>query len=50
MSVKYQWEGVRLSNKLSWGITIDFCYTRSSEKLDFVFLLILLALEAKINF
>lgn len=50
MNVKYQWEGARLSNKLSWGITIDFCYTSSSGKLDFVFLLIFLALAAKINF
>lgn len=50
MNVKYQWEGARLSNKLSWGVTIDLCHMSSNGKLDFAFLLIFLALEAKINF
>lgn len=50
MNVKYQWEGARLSNKLSWGVTIDLCHMSSNGKLDLAFLLIFLALEAKINF
>lgn len=49
MNIKYQWEGARLSNKLSWDITIDVCYTSSSGKLDFAFLMIFLDLKGKIN-